>query len=132
MGAGPFAKNLSYKDWSEFNVYQRIHNNSIDHLSGLMPLTLVAGVFFPRFTVSCIGTIIVGRELYRYGYLTKEGPNSLIRELGAYPLNIAEIFLIMSLGLVYLKYKTGAFFLRRRIVRYFTGWTKLDWQAEKL
>lgn len=92
-----------------------------------MPLTLVAGIFLPRFTVGCVGTIIIGRELYRYGYLTNEGANSAIRELGAYPLNIAEMFLIMSLGLVYFKYKMGAFFLRRRVVRYFTGWSKLDW-----
>ena len=45
--------------------------------------------------------------------------------MGAYPLNIAEICLIGSLGLVYLKYKTGAFFLRRKIVKRFT-WTHYD------
>ena len=63
--------------------------------------------------------------------MSKDGPNSKLRELGAYPLNIAEIFMILSLGLVYLKYKTGAFFLRRKIVKRLT-WTTYDKRFEEL
>ena len=102
-----------------------------------MPLTLVGGIFFPRFTFGCTSVVLVGRELYRFGYMSKDGPNSKIRELGAYPLNIAEIFMILSLGAVYLKYKTGAFFLRRKAVRRFTHTTydkrfeELEKEAEK-
>jgi hypothetical protein len=131
MGAGPFSKGLPYKQWFEFNCYQRIHNNSIEHLAWLMPLTLVAGVFFPRFVVGCTSVVLVGREFYRQGYLTKDGPNSFIRELGAIPLNMAEISMILALGLVWLKYKTGAFFLRRKFVRRFT-WTAFDKRMEEL
>jgi hypothetical protein len=102
-----------------------------------MPLTLVGGIFFPRFTFGCTSVVLVGRELYRFGYMSKDGPNSKIRELGAYPLNIAEILMILSLGVVYLKYKTGAFFLRRKVVRRFTHTTydkrfeELEKEAEK-
>ena len=137
MGAGVFSKQLGYKEWFDFNVAQRIHNNSIEHLAWLMPLTLVGGIFFPRFISGCTSVVLVGRELYRFGYMSKDGPNSKIRELGAYPLNIAEIFMILSLGAVYLKYKTGAFFLRRKVVRRFTHTTydkrfeELEKEAEK-
>lgn len=102
-----------------------------------MPLTLAGGIFFPRFTFGCTSVVLVGRELYRFGYMSKDGPNSKIRELGAYPLNIAEILMILSLGVVYLKYKTGAFFLRRKVVRRFTHTTydkrfeELEKEAEK-
>jgi hypothetical protein len=131
MGAGFIAKGLPYKQWFEFNCYQRIHNNSIEHLSWLMPLTLVGGIFFPRFTVGCTSTVLVGRELYRRGYLSKDGPNSFVRELGAIPLNVAELLLVLSLGVVWLKYKTGAFFLRRKFIRRFT-WTHYDRRLEEL
>ena len=96
-----------------------------------MPLTLIGGIFFPRFIVGSTSVVLVGRELYRFGYMSKDGPNSKLRELGAYPLNIAEIFMILSLGLVYLKYKTGAFFLRRKIVKRFS-WTTYDKRFEEL
>ena len=96
-----------------------------------MPLTLVGGIFLPRFTFGCTSVVLVGRELYRFGYMSKDGPNSKIRELGAYPLNIAEILMILSLGVVYLKYKTGAFFLRRKVVRRFTH-TTYDKRFEEL
>jgi len=43
------------------------------------------------------GIVFIGRWLYYYGYIF-EGPNSKIRHLGAYPLNIAEMLMIMSLG----------------------------------
>ena len=90
-----------------------------------MPLVIVGGVFQPRITVGLAGTILIGREFYRFGYLTKEGASSKIREMGAIPLNIAEVLMMASLGLVYLRYKTGAFFLRRKFVKRLT-WTSYD------
>ncbi len=44
------------------------------------------------------GTVVVGRELYSFGYNSRKGPNSKVREMGAYPLNIAEILMILSFG----------------------------------
>ena len=41
VGAGMYARQLPYKDWYEFNIYQRIHGNSIEHLSWFLPLLFV-------------------------------------------------------------------------------------------
>jgi hypothetical protein len=75
--------------------------------------------------------VLVGRELYRYGYTTKDGPNSNIREYGAYPLNIAELLCIFAVLLGFSKSRLGGFFSRRKIVRYFTH-TKYDIELEKI
>lgn len=120
QGSGLYSKQLPYKQWYELNVAQRIHNNSLEHLSWVMPLLLVGGVFNPRWTASAAGVVLVGRELYRFGYLSKHGPNSTIREAGAIPLNAAELSMIGALGLVYLKHRAGPFFARRKIVQRFT------------
>ena len=79
----------------------------------------MAGMFFPR-TVASLGVItITGREIYRYGYMTKEGPNSYVREVGAVSLNIAELFTISLIGVVALRYFFGPFFNNRRFVKRF-------------
>jgi hypothetical protein len=52
-------------------------------------------------TAALTSVVIGGRELYRYGYLSKEGHASKIRELGAYPLNIAEMLMIFGLGTIF-------------------------------
>lgn len=115
-GAGTYARALPYKDWFYYNCAQRVHANSIEHLSWVMPLMLVNGLFLPRFTATMGCVVLVGRELYRYGYMTKHGPNSGIRELGALPLNAAEILILGSLLFVYARYKFGPFVSRRKIV----------------
>ena len=81
-----------------------------------MPLFLLNGIFFPRITAAMGGVVLVGRELYRYGYMTKQGPNSGIRELGAIPLNVAEFLVVGCLLFTYGRYKMGPFFSRRKIV----------------
>lgn len=79
----------------------------------------------------------MGREFYRFGYLSKEGASSKIREMGALPLNAAEFFMIGSLGFIYLRYKTGAFVLRRKIIKRFTTthydvrFAEIEKEAEK-
>jgi hypothetical protein len=49
-GAGYYSKRIPYKDWSEFNCYQRVHGNSLEHLSWALPLMFVGGIFQPAFT----------------------------------------------------------------------------------
>ena len=97
-----------------------MHANSIEHLAWSLPAILVGGLFFPKFCATMGGVVIIGRELYRAGYMTKHGPNSTIRELGAVPLNIAEILVIGSLTIIGIKYFTGPFFSRRKLVKRFT------------
>lgn len=45
MGAGYFSKRIAYKDWYEFNCYQRVHGNSLEHISWSLPLMFVSGIF---------------------------------------------------------------------------------------
>ena len=125
MGAGYYSKKLPYYDWFKFNCAQRIHANSVEHLAWALPLLLVGGAFTPRFSAALGLTVFVGRELYRYGYMTKEGPNSHIREAGAIPLNIAEVMMILGVGVLALRYFFGPFLGRRKFIRRFT-WSKVD------
>lgn len=92
----------------------------MEHLGWFLPLMFVQGIFLPRFTASMATVVLVGRELYKYGYLTKEGPSSKIREMGALPLNAAEFFVIGSVPFFLFKRWSGGFFARRKFVRYFT------------
>ena len=74
----------------------------------------------PRFSATMAGVVLLGRELYRFGYLTKEGPSSPIREIGAVPLNAAEFLVIGSVSFYLFKRYSGSFFANRKIVKYFT------------
>ncbi|CDW72188.1 mapeg family protein [Stylonychia lemnae] len=120
MGAGPFSKQLAYKDWFEFNNAQRVHSNSLEQLAWSLPAFLIAGIFFPRLAASLGGVVFVGRELYRYGYMTKEGPSSKIREMGAIPLNVAQLTLLLCIGFIGVRYMTGGFLKRRKLIKKLT------------
>ena len=120
MGAGYFSKRLPYKDWYEFNCYQRIHGNSLEHLSWSLPVMFVGGLFQPLFTIAMQSIVIVGRELYRFGYLTKDGPNSWIRELGAIPLNAAEVMLILGFSSIWFRHRFQGMIKNRKFVKKFT------------
>ena len=85
----------------------------------------------PRFTAAMATVVLFGRELYRFGYLTKEGPSSKIRELGAVPLNAAEFFVIGSVSCYLFKRWSGGFFSRRKLVRRFTT-TAYDKRMEEV
>ena len=128
-GAGKYSKLLPYGDWYRFNCAQRIHMNSIEHLSWSLPLLLVGGLFMPRVFGVMGATVIIGRELYRYGYMTNDGPNSRIREAGAIPLNAAEFFMMLAVGGLALQYFLGPFFGRRNLVKRLTM-SKIDRKIE--
>ena len=119
MGAGRLAKLLPYGDWFKFNCAQRVHQNSIEHLAWSLPLMLFTGIFFPRIITSLGITVFAGREFYRYGYTTNDGPNSNIREIGAISLNAAEFFMIGLIGVLALRYFFGPFFNNRKFVQKF-------------
>lgn len=104
MGAGVYSRILPYKQWFEFNCAQRVHQNNIEHLAWTLPSFLIGGFFFPRTAVGLGSVVLGGRELYRYGYMTPDGPNSKIREYGAIPLNIAEALLVASVSFIFMRY----------------------------
>ena len=60
--------------------------------------------------------VLGGRELYRYGYMN-EGPVSKIREVGAYPLNIAELLMAVAVVAIVMRYQFGPFFKNRKFVQ---------------
>ena len=119
-GAGLYSRMLPYKDWFEFNCAQRVHQNNVEHLSWTLPVFFINGIFFPRFTVAMGGVVLVGRELYRIGYMSPEGPTSKIREAGAIPLNVAELLCAIGVGFVFLRYQFGGFFSRRKLIQSLT------------
>uniref|UniRef100_A0A7S3FVC5 Uncharacterized protein n=1 Tax=Strombidium rassoulzadegani TaxID=1082188 RepID=A0A7S3FVC5_9SPIT len=129
-GAGFYSRKLEYKDWFKFNCAQRVHLNNTEHLSWTAPLLIANGVFFPRITLTFASIVLVGRELYRVGYLSDDGPTSKIREVGAIPLNITELLLALSVFFLSIRYRTGPFFARRKFVQRFTK-TPYDHQLEE-
>jgi hypothetical protein len=91
----------------------------------------VGGIFQPRFTAFLGSVVICGRELYRWGYLSKDGPNSHIRELGAVPLNVAEILLILGFASIYTRMRYEGLLRNRKFYkRFFTQ--KINGSIEKV
>ena len=95
-GAGVYSKKLEYGDWFKFNNAQRVHGNSIEHLSHAIPTMLLAGLFYPKVVAALGVSMLVGREMYLNGYL-KEGPNSKIRFAGGVAVVIPEIMILIFL-----------------------------------
>lgn len=52
--------------------------------------------------------------------MSKDGPNSNIREMGAYPLNITELLIMLGLSSIFIRYKGGDFIKRRKIIQRIT------------
>ncbi len=93
MGNGKIAANLSYKDWYLFQCAQRAHYQLLEWISSVLLFLLVAGLFFPQYSVYGGIAWIVGRELYTYGYINN-GPSG--RMIGA---GIADIAALIVFGL---------------------------------
>lgn len=77
----------------------------MEHLVWGLPVLLVTGVFQPTLAAIFGTTTLVGRELYKYGYNTRQGPNSNIREAGAIMLNASEILLLLLMGTMWFRLK---------------------------
>ena len=123
MGAGTYSRILAtqnYKGWFDFNCAQRVHQNNIEHLVWTLPSFMMLGVFVPRITAGLGLVVIGGRELYRFGYMSPEGPTSKIREQGAYPLNISELLLASGVLFMFLRYQFGGFVSRRKLIQRLT------------
>ena len=129
-GAGLYSRKLGYKEWFIFNCAQRVHQNNTEHLSWTLPLFLANGLFFPRTTAFMAAIVLGGRELYRAGYMSPEGPTSKVREYGAYPLNITELLLTVSVLAIVTRYQFGGFVSRRKIVQRFTQ-SKFDIELKR-
>eukprot|EP01017_Pseudomicrothorax_dubius_P010231 TRINITY_DN13623_c0_g1_i1.p1 TRINITY_DN13623_c0_g1~~TRINITY_DN13623_c0_g1_i1.p1 ORF type:complete len:149 (+),score=29.68 TRINITY_DN13623_c0_g1_i1:138-584(+) len=60
MGNGRYSAKLSYKDWFQFNVAQRVHQNFLEAIGIIIPATLIAGVKFPVYAAAIGGIHFLG------------------------------------------------------------------------
>ena len=68
MGCGWYSTKLTYKQWFEFNIAQRIHSNFLEQLLIVTLLLLTAGLKHPGYTVYAGIIYSVGRVIMAIGY----------------------------------------------------------------
>ena len=68
-GSGWYSSKLTYKQWFEFNVAQRIHMNFLEQLFLVLFIILAAGISYPAYTVYAGIAYSVGRLAMAIGYL---------------------------------------------------------------
>ena len=68
MGNGWYSTKLSYKQWYEFSLVQRVHYNFLESCIIICFLILVAGIRHPGYTVIAGITYSVARLINAYGY----------------------------------------------------------------
>ena len=101
MGNGYYSKNLTYKDWYEFNNRQRAHYNGIEHIVAVIPLALIGGIALPLVVFYSGLAYILGRVIYIIGYV-RGGPNSrmigaLIKDVGLVGFLVAACISLVRL-----------------------------------
>ncbi len=73
MGGGRYAERLSYKDWYEFGVGQRIHHHFMESYTSVVAWILIAGIRFPIPAIAFGAGFSFARLLFHIGYHMK-GP----------------------------------------------------------
>ena len=68
MGCGHYSSKLTYKEWFEFNLAQRVHGNFLEQVMTVCLLVLVAGIRHPAYTVYLGIAYSVARIFNAYGY----------------------------------------------------------------
>ena len=74
MGEGRYAERLSYKEWFNFGVAQRIHYHFMESLTSIVTWILIAGIRFPVQAISFGAGFSIARILFHIGYHIK-GPS---------------------------------------------------------
>jgi hypothetical protein len=74
MGGGRYSEKLSYKEWFEFGVAQRIHHHFMESYTSIVTWILIAGVRFPIQAISFGAGFSFARLLFHIGYHMK-GPS---------------------------------------------------------
>ena len=73
MGEGRYAERLSYKDWFNFGVAQRIHYHFMECYTSIVTWILIAGVRFPIPAIAFGAGFSCARLIFHIGYIRK-GP----------------------------------------------------------
>ena len=77
MGEGRYAEKLSYKEWYEFGVAQRIHYHFMESYTSIITWILIAGIRYPIEAISFGAGFSVARILFHIGYHIK-GPKGRV------------------------------------------------------
>ena len=67
-GNGYYSSYLTFKDWFEFNIDQRIHKNFLETLTVTIVNLLVLGLLNGQAALICGVLIFTGRLVYTMGY----------------------------------------------------------------
>ena len=91
-GSGRYSDKLSYKEWFEFNVGQRIHYHYLESITSVVLFLLVAGLKYPVIAIASGSVYILGRIIFHLGYSFK-GPNG--RVVGLIIQNLSAMVLMI-------------------------------------
>ncbi len=105
MGNGRYSDKLTYKQWFEFNVAQRIHYHYLESVTSVICWILIGGLQYPEVTISLGGGFFLGRVLFHIGYAAK-GPRGrsmgfLLQLACSFALAIVSFISSISLGVNY-------------------------------
>ena len=70
--------------------------NGLEHLGFLVPSLLLFSLYRPKIGVMGCGVVLIGRELYAYGY-QNQGAGSVIKEVGGVSAVLFELFCVGTL-----------------------------------
>ena len=83
------------------NIAKRQHQNGIEAIVTLAPLSLLNGLFLPYPTMALLAIYTAGRQAYTQGYVEKEGANNNMRVAGAvmcHGSNLATMVTTLVIG----------------------------------
>ena len=67
-GNGRYSEVLTYKEWFEFNIDQRVHKNALEYVTIVCFNAMTLGLMWPVPALVLISCVFVGRLLYTVGY----------------------------------------------------------------
>ena len=80
------------------NVAKRVHSNDLEHITVMLPLSLLTGLVFPYPTTALLANYFLGRQFYTSGYFKRDGAFATQRMIGSAMCNISHVG-VMGLAL---------------------------------
>mmetsp|Transcript_40665 Transcript_40665/g.46748 ORF Transcript_40665/g.46748 Transcript_40665/m.46748 type:complete len:183 (-) Transcript_40665:57-605(-) len=75
LGDGRFSKSLEYQDWVRWRYHQYLHSDMVEGLTVTLPQTIIAGAFYPRFTMVLAANYITSRYVFTRWVSSSKGAN---------------------------------------------------------
>mmetsp|Transcript_11103 Transcript_11103/g.21264 ORF Transcript_11103/g.21264 Transcript_11103/m.21264 type:complete len:147 (-) Transcript_11103:216-656(-) len=83
-----------HKHEEKFNCIQRAHQNYLENWSQVMIMTVVNGLFYPKYAAAFCAVFAFGRIVYGYGYKAF-GPSG--RQIGGMIAHLGDIPLMLMM-----------------------------------